>query len=95
MNALLYEDSNFNFRFVRLSDLDIPDLYATSGDPDQMPHSVMSDLGLHCLPINFCWYFREECVNVIARIILAEMESHSLITQAYYYVASLLSPPEK
>ena len=26
-------------------------LFANSGDPDQMPHSVVSDLGLHCLPI--------------------------------------------
>ena len=26
-------------------------LFAKSGDPDQMPHSVASDLGLHCLPI--------------------------------------------
>ena len=24
-------------------------LFANSGDPDQMPHSAMSDLGLHCL----------------------------------------------
>ena len=26
-------------------------LFANSGDPDQMPHSVASDLGLHYLPI--------------------------------------------
>ena len=26
-------------------------LFANSGDPDQMPLSVVSDLGLHCLPI--------------------------------------------
>ena len=25
-------------------------LFANSGDPDQIPHSVASDLGLHCLP---------------------------------------------
>ena len=25
-------------------------LFANSEDPDQMPHSVVSDLGLHCLP---------------------------------------------
>ena len=25
-------------------------LYANSGDPDQMPHSAASDLGLHSLP---------------------------------------------
>ena len=26
-------------------------LFANSGDPDQMLHSVASDLGLHCLPV--------------------------------------------
>ena len=25
-------------------------LFANIGDPDQMQHSVVSDLGLHCLP---------------------------------------------
>ena len=27
------------------------ELFANSGDLDQMPHSAASDLGLHCLPI--------------------------------------------
>ena len=27
-------------------------MQANSGDPDQSPHSVASDLGLHCLPIS-------------------------------------------
>ena len=27
---------------------------ANSVDPDQMPHSVASDLGLHCLPKPIC-----------------------------------------
>ena len=31
------------------------ELSANSGDPDQMPHSVASDLGLHCLPITLSW----------------------------------------
>ena len=26
-------------------------LFANSEDPDQMPHSVASDLGLHCLSV--------------------------------------------
>ena len=26
-------------------------LFANSGDPDQMLHYAVSDLGLHCLPI--------------------------------------------
>ena len=38
------------------------ELFANSGDPDQMPHSAASDLGLHYLPNilhtsckNLCW----------------------------------------
>ena len=27
------------------------ELLANSGDPDQMLHSAVSDLGLHCLPV--------------------------------------------
>ena len=27
------------------------ELFANSGDPEQMPHSSASDLSLHCLPI--------------------------------------------
>ena len=27
-------------------------MQANRGDPDQMPHSVASDLGLHCLPMS-------------------------------------------
>ena len=29
------------------------ELFVYSGDPDQMPHSAASDLGLHCLPAPF------------------------------------------
>ena len=50
------EDSNLDFRYVMLHDLDISRekmvaLFASSGDPDQTPHSVVPDLGLHYLPI--------------------------------------------
>ena len=27
------------------------ELFANNGDPDQTPHSAVSDLGLYCLPI--------------------------------------------
>ena len=30
-------------------------LFADSGDPDQMPPSAASDLGLHCLPSTLLW----------------------------------------
>ena len=33
--------------------IEIPVLNANSVDPDQIPHSAASDLGLHCLPIPF------------------------------------------
>ena len=29
------------------------ELFANGGDADQMTYSVVSDLGLHCLPITF------------------------------------------
>ena len=33
-------------------------LFANSGDPDQMPHSAVSDLGLHFLPITLLGFSR-------------------------------------
>ena len=50
-----YWMTNFHFRYVGLCYLDIPRekwlKYLQTGDPDQMPHSVVSDLDLHCLPL--------------------------------------------
>ena len=37
--------------------------FANSGDPDQMPHSAASDLGLHCLPITLLGVSRLQWVN--------------------------------
>ena len=33
-------------------------LLANNVDPDQMPHYVASDLGLHCLPMTLLWFSR-------------------------------------
>ena len=33
-------------------------LFANSREPDQMPHSAASDLGLHCLPITLLGVYR-------------------------------------
>ena len=49
------EDSNYDFRYVRLCDLEIPkenglNYLQIVETPDQMQHSAASDLGLHCLP---------------------------------------------
>ena len=41
------------FRYLKRK---IVELFANNGDPDQMPHSAASDLGLNCLPIT-CFGF--------------------------------------
>ena len=41
----------------------ISELNANSVDPDQMPHSEASDLGLHCLPISLLWDARLKWVT--------------------------------
>ena len=38
-------------------------LSANNVDPDQMPHYVASDLGLHCLPMTLLWVSWEQRVN--------------------------------
>ena len=38
------------FFFFRFNSVFIRNLYAYSVDPDQMPHFVVSGLGLRCLP---------------------------------------------
>ena len=38
-------------------------LFANGGDPDQMPRSVVSDPGLHCLPITCLQVSRLQRVN--------------------------------
>ena len=63
----LLEDSNLDFRYVGLCDLDIPRekwlRNANSGYPDQTPHSAASDLGLRCLPITLLGVSRLQWVN--------------------------------
>ena len=41
------------------------ELFANSGDPDQTPRSVASDLGLHCLPITLLGVFRLHSINQV------------------------------
>ena len=38
---------------------------ANSVNPDQMPHSVVSDLGLRCLVMSLLWGVRHNWVNTI------------------------------
>ena len=39
-------------------------IFANSRDPDQMPHSAASDLGLHCLPVTRLGVFSLQWVKV-------------------------------
>ena len=51
-------------------------LFANSGDPDQMPHSVASDLGLHCLPITLLRVSRIQLVIIL-------FLSHSVLVKKF------------
>ena len=55
------------------------EVFANSGDPDQMPYSVASDLGLHCLSVTLLGVSRLQWVN-----------SHPSIFYMYWYVMLLL-----
>ena len=44
------------------------ELFANSGDPDQMPHFVASDLGLHCLQVTLLGVSRLQWVMVSVHI---------------------------
>ena len=50
-------------------------LFANSGDPDQMPHSAASDLGLHCLPFTLLGVSRLQWVKSFSSSIHFEMFS--------------------
>ena len=45
--------------------VEIPIFYANSIDPDQTPHSVASDLCLHCLPMSLLLNARHKLVIVV------------------------------
>ena len=44
------------------------EVFAKSADPDQMPHSAASDLGLHFLPITLLGVSQLLWVNIIIDI---------------------------
>ena len=50
------------------------------GDPDQMPHSVASDLDLHCLPVNLFWVsFRLKWVNNRYMYLIDKISAHNIL----------------
>ena len=44
------------------------ELFANSGEPDQTPRSVASDLGLHCLPVTHLGVSRQQWVKILGLI---------------------------
>ena len=48
--------------------IEIPVFNANSVDPDQMQHSVASDLGLHCLPITLLGVSRLKWVKIATKL---------------------------
>ena len=51
--------------WFRFSERKMVELFANSGDPDQMPDSAASDLGLHCLPYTLLGVSRLQWINKI------------------------------
>ena len=48
--------------------VEIPVINANSVDPDQSPHSGVSDLGLHCLPMSLLWDSMHKWVKVPSKL---------------------------
>ena len=66
--------------WFRFSERKIVELFAISEDPDQMPHSAASILGLHCLPDTLLGVSRPQCVNSVTEI-------ETLVDPIYKYMA--------
>ena len=61
------------------------ELFANSGDTDQMPRSVASDLGLHCLPvtslgISICQWVKEKYLCQIKIVLNMSRKNHNYKT---------------
>ena len=63
--------------------------FADSGDPDQMPHSAASDLGLHCLPITLLGVSSLQWVS-IAIVIYCSILIHIQCLMGLYFVTVVL-----
>ena len=53
-------------RFI-YSEKKMAKLFANSGEPNQIPHSAASDLGLHCLPNYHFMGLQTTMVNTVIR----------------------------
>ena len=54
-HCYMLEETNCHYRCVRSILSPFNSILAKNVDPDQMPHCVASDLGLHCLPLTLLW----------------------------------------
>ena len=65
------------------------ELFANNGDPDQTPHSAVSDLGLHCLLITLLqvsllqWVNLQELYPTILSVIASRHTAHPLMQQSF------------
>ena len=60
-------------------------LFAISGNPDQMLHSVVSDLGLHCLPITLLLVSRLKWVNISGKMVLQKQKKKKKNSHCPYF----------
>ena len=58
-------------------------LCADSGDPDQMPRSAASDLGLHCFPMSHKKNARLIWINVVNKKIVFLHASYKRVNYLY------------
>ena len=49
--------------------IEIPVFNANSAFPDQMPHSVASDLDLHCFPVFRLWHAGHKWVVILLQVV--------------------------
>ena len=61
----MLEDSNFDFTYIRLYDIDISREKWLNYLQTALQHSAASDLGLHCSPINLLGVSRLQWVKVL------------------------------
>ena len=58
--------------------IEMPVFTTNSVDPDQMPRSTASDLGLHCLPMSLLGDTRHKWVNIYSKTSLSRMYDSNL-----------------
>ena len=80
---------------TRLCDLDISrkkaKLFANSGDPDQTPLSVASDLGLHCLPNTLFGVSGLKLVMTLITILVLRYIEHVMYLNVWSHSSSMTS----